>query len=113
MLDLQSVLEAVPGLSEGRLRLWIEEGLVRPELTGAAVRFREIDLARLRLLVSLGSDLALDDEAVPVVIGLLDQMHGLRHALRALGQAVGRQPEAVQVRIRAAVAELMRDDGGR
>jgi chaperone modulatory protein CbpM len=36
----------------------------------------EADLARLRLIITLREDLGVNEEAVPVILHLLDQLHG-------------------------------------
>lgn len=38
----------------------------------------EADLARLRLIVTLQEDLGVNDEAVPVILHLVDQLHRRR-----------------------------------
>lgn len=106
MLDVAAVVAQVQGLSKDRLMVWVEEGLVRPVRQEGALTFAEVDVARLRLLVTLESDLEIERETVPMVVDLLDQIHGLRRALRTLGEAVARQPEAVRADIRATVAAL-------
>jgi len=110
MLDVRSVSALVQGLSEDRLYGWTTEGLVRPTLEAGEVFYREVDVARLRLLVTLEDDLAVERDTVPVVVELLDQIHGLRRALRVLGKAVGQQPDPVRAEIRATVAALMRHE---
>ena len=112
MHDIHAVIAMVEGLDEERLWAWVEERLVQPAEAGGEMRFREVDVARLRLLVTLGEDLAVDAEALPVVIRLLDQIHGLRRALRTLGEAVARQPEEVRADIRATIAALDRRGSG-
>lgn len=106
MLDVTTVVMRVPGLTERRLWLWVEEGLVRPVRYGGGMGFAEVDIARLRLLTTLELDLEIQPDTVPVVVDLLDQVHGLRQALRTLGEAVARQPDPVRAEIRAAVAAL-------
>lgn len=39
------------------------------------VELDEADLARLRLIITLQEDLGVNDEAVPVILHLLDQLH--------------------------------------
>lgn len=111
MLDVAAVVARVDGLSEERLTVWVEEGLVRPAVPGREPRFAEIDIARLRLLVTLESELAVERETVPLVVELLDQIHGLRQALRTLGEAVAQQPDEVRAEIRATVSALRRSAG--
>ncbi len=106
MLDVTAVVTRVQGLTERRLLLWVEEGLVRPVRHEGGLGFAEVDVARLRLLMTLESDLEIEPGTVPVVVDLLDQLHGLRRALRILGEAVARQPGQVRAEIRAAMATL-------
>ncbi|MEQ9332112.1 chaperone modulator CbpM [Thalassobaculum sp.] len=106
MLDVTAVVARVRGLSEERLLLWVDEGLVCPDVRQGGLVFAEVDVARLRLLVTLEAELGVEPDTVPVVVDLLDQIHGLRRALRTLGEAVARQPEPVRAEIRAALTVL-------
>jgi chaperone modulatory protein CbpM len=66
--------------------------------------FEEVDVARIRLIVELRS-LELDEEAMPVVLSLLDQLHATRRRMRLLQQAVEEAaPDAVRERLRALLA---------
>jgi chaperone modulatory protein CbpM len=58
----------------------------------------------LRLLAELGEDFDLDEEAAAMVMSLIDQIHGLRRQLRALGKAVAAEPEDVRSRVRDRIA---------
>ncbi len=64
---------------------WIAEGYVRPALRDGDLVFQEIDVARVRLILELRDVLAVNAEALPVVLALLDQVYALRRQLRALG----------------------------
>jgi len=73
-----------------RLRLedlegWITEGHVRPEREAGALVFTEIDVERVRLILELREEMAVNEEALPVVLSLLDQLYALRRRLRAMG----------------------------
>lgn len=75
---------------------WIEAGWLRPhdsrsdqepsEIESSDIDFSDIDLARARLIADLRGDLGINDEAVPVVLDLIDQIHGLRRLVRELLQ---------------------------
>ena len=67
------------------LQAWIAEGHVRPERQGNDLRFTEIDVERVRLILDLRDALAVNEEALPVVLSLLDQLYELRRRLRAMG----------------------------
>lgn len=102
------VVEIVGTLSVKDLRLWIREGWISPAGGDAGPVFDETDLARIRLVCELRDDLALNQEAVPVVLSLVDQLYGLRRELKALAQAIDRQPEDVRARIRDLYRSLTR-----
>jgi len=66
------------------LDAWIEEGWLRPHGSRLCREFSEIDVARARLIGDLRGNLGVNDEAVPVVLDLIDQIHGLRRLVREL-----------------------------
>ncbi|MCC3306432.1 chaperone modulator CbpM [Sneathiella sp. HT1-7] len=96
MISEQDVVEQLQGVSPTRLRVWIKRGWVSPTKTGTVYYFREIDVARLDLIRQLQMDMAINNEAVPVVLSLIDQIHGLRYELKTLARAVEAQHEDVQ-----------------
>ena len=62
---------------------WVEAGwLARPQ--SGEGRLSEIDLARAQLIHDLQHHLGVNDEGVPIILDLLDQVHGLRRAMREL-----------------------------
>ena len=60
---------------------WVEAGWLTQNLSGQ--RFSDVDFARARLIRDL-QDLGVNDDSIPIVLGLVDQLHGLRHLLREL-----------------------------
>ena len=81
-------------LSRDELLLWIERRWVLPLAQENEYVFGEADLARLQMIVELHRDLAIDDEAMTVVLDLLDKLYGLRRQMRELLSAVDELPEA-------------------
>ena len=69
-----------------------------PRESGEAGPFSEIDVARAQLIRDLG-ELGVNDEGIPIVLDLIDQLHGLRRTLRDLLSTIGTQPEAARRRI--------------
>jgi chaperone modulatory protein CbpM len=67
------------------LQGWIAEGHVRPERQDGDLAFTEIDVERVRLILELRDEMAVNEEALPVVLSLLDQLYELRRRLRAMG----------------------------
>ena len=101
-LTEKQVLEAVGTLSLKQLRLWVSRGWIVPAQGESGPVFDEIDIARARLLCQLRQDMNVNEDALPVVLSLLDQLYGLRRDMRAMMQAVCEQPQHVQRRIRDA-----------
>lgn len=91
----------VERLTVTRLRTYVAAECVAPEEREGALAFSDADLARLELLADLSEGFDLEEEALGLVMSLIDQIHGLRRELRALGEAVGAEPEDVRARIRA------------
>lgn len=102
----QDLVIEIRELSLPRLHKWIRLGWVKPERREGAAFFQEVDVARVRLLNELEHALDFDDDTVPLVLSLLDQIHGLRRELRNLAHAVDEQPQPVRDRISAAYARL-------
>ncbi|MBL9097465.1 MAG: hypothetical protein JNK07_11110 [Alphaproteobacteria bacterium] len=102
----QDLIVEVRELSVQRLHKWIRLGWVRPERREGAAFFHDVDVARVRLLNELEHTLEFDDDTVPLVLSLLDQIHGLRNELRCLTLAIEEQPAAIRERIRNAYARI-------
>jgi chaperone modulatory protein CbpM len=73
------------------LEAWIEAGWLLPRQDGATRNFSEVDLARAQLIHDL-EHLGVNDEAIPVILDLIDQVHGLRRTLRDVLSAIHAQP---------------------
>ena len=99
ILTETQVLARIDRLSVTRLRSWIEMGCVQPGAGPDPIRFTEADVARLRLLCELSDDLAIEEAALPVILSLIDQVHGLRRQLRHFVEAVEEQPATVRSKI--------------
>lgn len=72
-------------LREDRICDWVAEGLLRPR--GARRRdwtFSPDQLDRARRALRLQRDLGLNDEALPLVLDLLGEVHRLRRRVRQL-----------------------------
>jgi chaperone modulatory protein CbpM len=104
MMQLDAVIALFGGLEAVELRSWVERGWVQPDPEGGAWEFHDIDVARVRLILELRRELAVDEEAIPLVLSLLDQVYELRGTVRRLLAAVEHQPGEV----RSAVLEALR-----
>ena len=79
-------------LNEEVLDQWVEAGWLTPHQNSAGQRFSSVDLARAYLIRDL-QDLGVSDDGIPIVLDLVDQVHGLRYALRELLSTIKAQQQ--------------------
>lgn len=106
MMSFDAVIRLIGGVGDDELRRWIEERWVRPESGAQGYVFHEVDVARVRLIRELRYELLIDEEAMPVVLQLLDQVYALRRRLRLVRDAIAAQPEELR---RGLLAQLGAD----
>jgi chaperone modulatory protein CbpM len=95
------------GLGSAELTRWIDNRWVVPdEAAGGHWVFREVDIARIELILDIRREFEIDDEAMPLVLGLMDQVYSLRRQLRRLSDALERQPADVRDAIRRALPPI-------
>jgi chaperone modulatory protein CbpM len=99
MLREQDLLSIVTETSETELRVSLAAGWIVPASSDGERRYAEIDAARLRLIHELRADLDLSDEAVSVVLSLLDQLHELRVKLSCVAETIDAQPDDIRARL--------------
>lgn len=70
---------------------WVTEGWLAPREAEADRDYSDIDLARAHLIRDMFG-MGVNKESVPIILDLVDQLHGLRRALRRLtGESARRQ----------------------
>jgi chaperone modulatory protein CbpM len=72
----------------GTLNAWLEAGWLAPRRDEGQSRYSHIDLARAHLIKDL-NDLGVNDASVPIILDLVDQLHGLQRVLRELLSPAG------------------------
>ncbi|WP_411034851.1 chaperone modulator CbpM [Shinella sp. BYT-45] len=80
------------GLKVQVLELWIEQEWLIPERTPSGIRFKEIDIARARLIRELQSEIGANDAGIDVILHLMDQLHGMRQAFAQLRREMRGSP---------------------
>jgi chaperone modulatory protein CbpM len=127
-MRITSVVALFTDLPEAELTSWVVRGWVRPDWgdlsgedpigsdpnggnpgaggAGAGWEFLEIDVARVRLIHDLHRTMEINEETMPLVLSLLDQVYALRGTLRDMLRALGDQPDGVRA---AMLAALRRD----
>ena len=104
MLTERDVVARVRHLTVTRLRVWVAQGWIKPE-DQAAQGFSEADLARAALICNLEDELGFAEEDVPVLLNLIDQIHGLRAELRGLLDALDDLPPDVRATVRLRITK--------
>jgi chaperone modulatory protein CbpM len=97
MKTLSEVVVLVGRIDRVELTHWIELGWVAPERPAdAEPAFSDLDVARVCLICDLRHDLEVEEETIPLVLSLLDQVYDLRRQLNALTAALRQQPDDVR-----------------
>ena len=107
-LSEDEAVRAVARLTRARLTAFLRADLVSPPRSGGRPRFREIDLARMELLCELSDEFDLQEDALGVVISLIDQLHAARRDLRAVAEALDAEPAEVRHRVADALRRARR-----
>jgi chaperone modulatory protein CbpM len=82
MITVEVLLTQLPDLPLQDLERWIANDWVRTDGQSGAYVFRDIDVARVRLIHELRDKLEISEAALPVVLLLLDQLYDLRRKMR-------------------------------
>ena len=103
-------------LDAAALEAWTEAGWLAPPQAGPEQTFSELDLARVCLIRDLREGMGVNDEGVAIVLDLLDQVHGLRQALRRMSLALQVLPaplrQEILTRLQGSREEAARRMGG-
>ncbi|AHD00865.1 chaperone modulator CbpM [Leisingera methylohalidivorans] len=100
------VVATVRRLQLRELRSWVRAGWIKPARGDGGPFFDELDIARIRLICDLRKEMSLSADTVPTILSLLDQLHGLRHQLHRLAEAVNQQPEETRIAVLKAYRRL-------
>jgi chaperone modulatory protein CbpM len=104
MLTERDVVARVRHLTVTRLRVWVTQGWIKPE-NRAAQNYSEADLARAALICNLEDELGFSEEDVPVLLNLIDQIHGLRAELKTLVAALEDLPPDIRATVRMRITQ--------
>ena len=108
MRRLEEVISIVPELSREDIDRWIGEALIDAQQEAENTVLTDTQFARVRLICTLRYDMDVDEEILPIVLNLLDQLHETRQRLHKLSQAVLAQDEDVKSSILEVVSEVRR-----
>jgi chaperone modulatory protein CbpM len=99
LLSADAVTAEIGGLDAEDLSRWVAFGWVLPTDGDYQRLFDVADVARVRLIHELHTQLHLREDSVPVVLSLLDQLYATRRVLRDVLDAVDQQHPDVRADI--------------
>src|SRR5438552_2845333 len=111
MISLEDLLRRHAGLDRRELVAWVENRWVLPERRDKTWIFHEVDVARVELILEIRQEFAIEDDALSLVLGLLDQVYDLRRQLGRLCDALTVQPPEIQAAVKRALPRAP-DAGG-
>jgi chaperone modulatory protein CbpM len=92
------------------LETWIAREWVLPAREDESFVFSDADVARVEMICDLMREMELGEDAVEVVLPLIDQVYGLRASLRRIAEAIGALPEPARAQLRAELRKIPRPD---
>jgi chaperone modulatory protein CbpM len=105
MIAFEELLDRFVELDRRELDRWVENRWLLPERRNKTWIFHEIDVARVELILEVRREFAIDDEALSLILGLLDQVYDLRRQLGRLCDALAAQPPEIQAAVKRALPQ--------
>ena len=93
MITIETLCVRLGTATPADVELWVERAWVRPQGVPGHYLFQPIDEARARLILELRDELHINDEALPLVLSLLDQVYAPRRHMRRVRAAVETHPD--------------------
>jgi chaperone modulatory protein CbpM len=113
MIAFEDLVHRVAGLDEGELARWVENRWVLPQRQQNTWIFHDVDVARVELILEIRNEFTIDDDALALVLSLLDQVYDLRRQLGRLCDALAAQPLDIQAAVKRALPPTARADTSR
>lgn len=103
------VLAAIAPLTRTQLVSFIQTDVIQPLHTETGYAFRRVDMVRMELLCELSEHFNIEDDALGIVISLIDQLHDVRGELQAVLKAIEAEPGDVRTRIGKALFRIRKN----
>jgi chaperone modulatory protein CbpM len=100
MIAFDELVGRFEGLDRRELVHWVENRWVLPERQQDTWIFHEVDVARVELILEIRKEFGIDDDALSLVLSLLDQVYDLRRQLGRLCDALAVQPPEIQAAVK-------------
>jgi chaperone modulatory protein CbpM len=100
----EETIATVTRLTRTRLSAFVSAEAVLPAAGERGRCYTRVDIARLELLCDLSDGFSLDDDALGLVVTLVDRLHAAQADLAALAAAIAEEPAETRRRLAAALA---------
>jgi chaperone modulatory protein CbpM len=104
----EETVATVARLTRRRLSAFVSAEAVTPAAGDRGPCYTRVDIARLELLCDLTDGFELDDDALGLVVSLVDRLHAARADLAALAAAIADEPAETRRRLAAALSRSRR-----
>ncbi|MFT6452987.1 MAG: chaperone modulatory protein CbpM [Halocynthiibacter sp.] len=95
----EQVINRVASLTAERLTHFERLHIVTPITTPDGPRYRSLDVRRVTLLCELTDDFEVNEDALVIIMSLLDQLHGAHSKLEQVVRAIGEEPSETKARL--------------
>jgi chaperone modulatory protein CbpM len=95
----EQVIERVTSLTAERLSYFERLSIVTPIITPDGPRYRNLDVRRVTLLCELPDDLEVNEDALVIIMSLLDQLHGAHSKIEQIVRAIDQEPAEIKLRL--------------
>ncbi|MEP1354042.1 MAG: hypothetical protein ABJX32_04035 [Tateyamaria sp.] len=95
----EQVIEMVTCLTAERLSYFEHLRIVTPVSTPQGLRYQTLDVRRITLLCELTDDFEVNEDALVIIMSLLDQLHGAHSKLDQVVQAISAEPSETKLRL--------------
>lgn len=104
----EQVIEKVASLTAERLSYFERLRIVTPVSTPQGLRYKTLDVRRITLLCELTDDFEVNEDALVIIMSLLDQLHGAHRKLDQVVQAISAEPSETKLRL----SQRLHEEGG-
>lgn len=97
--DPEQVIKYVASLTAERLSHFERLRIVTPITTPDGPRYRHLDVRRVALLCELTDDFEVNEDALVIIMSLLDQLHGAHNKLEQVAKAIDEETSETKRRL--------------
>jgi chaperone modulatory protein CbpM len=95
----EQAIAAIAPLTAERLSHFEQLRIIAPVNTPDGPRYHVLDIRRITLLCELTDDFEVNEDALVIIMSLIDQLHGAHCKLEHVVRAIAQEPSETKVRL--------------